>query len=797
MSPIPMVSDKQKLIRQPKPIDALWGAFITILKKIRKVMTSIIVWLVGLLFIGLGIWIIMLRFEGFLDRHWPHAMLVGQMTVNGQENKGYAELLRARFDYHFRRPIAVPAETGFLEVLTLDTPELFQRGKIEEDLQNMNIEVGGIDVGYFVRIANKFLQPDRWSIEGDFQIKPDRALLALRMMRGRRLIRTWYLERLGDTEKEKPILLEHLIDDAIFQLAYDFANKEDNNPDIAKWCDLLPIPEGFTSPKAVAAYFEARAALGRYYDQGSWTDLDLAIERLRFLRRQRPEFWNGLQMLAIALAERRDEADAIHVYEQLLQLLPSNTKDPENERRRHAIRLLKAIATTKLYTPASAHAAIFELEQLYAAFEAKTKALKPIKHQDKTIDKQSDNQLAAYTTYIEMKSHAATQIAYTYALYLSYVSRHQIAKMFGVKEAPEGLRIKSNEDIVILNDPDYRDTDQAKDIVIETIQKTAALHLQWIEKAEDCKIEFDKYGETLNGGKRRKKELAARLNLARGYAYLRMAEIENNTAEKNETIFNVTYDDLLKNSAERLLEAESDHANHYQVLQLLGQVYSEPRRDDGDPSIAEQYFERAIASNPTDYWGHLLLANLIYRRILNTGLDMESREAIQKGLALAKVAVARKEISGSAQLQKAKFLAAMLKIERDKTMRQELELRLDQSIEQAARFLPLVFGNEDVDLAWLRLIVKHRKIVEQTESIKHIESTSIQQEQVKQFEASKKDIVEQLEELIKNCESIEKRWIAQQRVFHVRSLKQKAIQLKRAMQTATPENLRTIHIDLI
>lgn len=85
-------------------------------------MASIIVWLVGFLFIGLGIWIIMLRSEEFLDKHWPHNMLVGQMTVDGEENKGYAELLRARFDYHFRRPVAILVETGFLEMLTLDTP---------------------------------------------------------------------------------------------------------------------------------------------------------------------------------------------------------------------------------------------------------------------------------------------------------------------------------------------------------------------------------------------------------------------------------------------------------------------------------------------------------------------------------------------------------------------------------------------------------------------------------------------------------------------------------------------------
>lgn len=755
-------------------------------------MASIIVWLVGFLFIGLGIWIIMLRSEEFLDKHWPHNMLVGQMTVDGQENKSYAELLRARFDYHFRRPVAIPVETGFLEVLTLDTPELFQRGEIKEDLRNMNIEVGGVDVGSLVRIANKFLKPDRWVIEGDIQIKPDRALLALRMMRGQRLIRTWYLERLGNTEEKKFILLEQLIDDAIFQLAYDFANTADKNKDMAKWRQLLPIKEGFSSPETVAAYFEARSELGRYYAQGSWPDLDLAIERLQFLRLHMPKFIEGLQMLGVALAERREEMDAIHVYEQLLLLLPSDEDNPQNERRRYAVRLLKASATSKLYTPASAHAAISELKELDAALATKTRQYEEDNGEKRVIP---NDDLA----YVEMRAHAAVQIAYTYALYLSYVGRHQVAKMFGAQDAPEDLRIKSNEDIDILNNP-QRETKRARRIVVDSIRSVEEAHKQWIEKAEKLKNLFDQYGEILDGGKRRKKELAARLNLARGYAYYQMAEIENSSADNAASIFKMTYIELLKKSAEKLLDAENDHANHYQVLQLLGQVYSEPRRIDGNSSISEQYYERAIAAKPSDYWGHVLLANLIYRRAVNAGLDLESREAIQRGLHQSETAVHIKKTSGSAQLIQAKFLNAMLEIERDKGKRQELMLRLDHSIAQAARFLPLVFGEEDVDLSWVRLIAAARRLGDQMEAIEH-ESTDPSspewQKQVSRFEKSRKEILDSLERLITNCKDIENRWIAHQRVFHVVRLKQNAIHLRDVMGNATLDNWRKIHIDLI
>ena len=99
---------------------------ITFLKRTRRLMASIVAWLIGLLFLGVGCWILMLRFEGLVDRISPHNMTIGQMTVDGTESKAYAELLRARFDYHFRRPVAITRETGFLEMASLDAPDLFQ-----------------------------------------------------------------------------------------------------------------------------------------------------------------------------------------------------------------------------------------------------------------------------------------------------------------------------------------------------------------------------------------------------------------------------------------------------------------------------------------------------------------------------------------------------------------------------------------------------------------------------------------------------------------------------------------------
>ena len=204
-------------------------------------MASVVIWLIGLAFVGIGIWILALRFEGLVDTISPHSISIGQITVDGSDSKAYAELLRARFDHHFRRPLAVSSETGFLEAVALDTPELFQQREMPGALENVTVEVSGVDVAKFLQFINKVVRPGQWILEGDFQAQPGRTLLALRLSRGQRLIRTWYLERRAPAV-DKATSIEQLVDDAIFQIVYDFGNHADENADLKKWRGVVPVP---------------------------------------------------------------------------------------------------------------------------------------------------------------------------------------------------------------------------------------------------------------------------------------------------------------------------------------------------------------------------------------------------------------------------------------------------------------------------------------------------------------------------------------------------------------------------
>lgn len=766
---------------------------IVLLKRTKELMASIVVWLIGLLFLGIGSWILLLRFEGLIDLIRPHNMLIGQMTIDGKESKGHAELLRARFDHHFRHPVAIPRETGFLEVLTLDTPGLFRQKSIEGPLKKMTVEVSGVDVGYLLQLVNQLAKPDQWVVEGDFQIKSDRALLALRMRRGQRLIRTWYLERSGNTDEDKSMLLERLIDDAIFQLAYDFGNKAEQDEDLQKWRRVLPAPTSFPSRTAVAAYYEGRGALGRYYAQGDWRDLDLALGHLRALRGQMPEYADGLQLLGMALAEKRNEAEAIHVYEQLqLLLVPAGVDRDQlsshQKLRLSSIELLKATATAKLYTWRSTHEALSELLLLDGNL---------IKELAKTCPKkENEANIKDCAANLELHAQAAIQLAYTYALYLSYIRHVTVADIFGDSDAPESVRIFDTAKLKTLR---VGPPEAAKQIVRQVMKKVAGEHRRWIDVALEKQAELEQQWNKLADGKRRKAELISRLNLALGYAHYRMAELENSDTSKGELVFGQAYEKLLGKAAMELRKAEAAHPNHYQVLQFLGLVYSEPRRKDGNLSIAEQYFERAILANPSDYYGHALLAGILLRRVANMGLGMASRATIERGLAEVEAAVLRREISANTQLLRAHFLIMLLEIERDKIKRRDLRVNLEQSINQAARFLPHAFGRPDVDLTWVRIVADTRRLGKEPEAITPPQNRTVDLKQQKQsrFLKSKQKLMKLTDELIKDCSTLEKRWVAHQRIVHIKKLGQRVRKLREEIENATLENWREIQVEFL
>ncbi len=753
------------------PCEGLRKDPIGALKKGRRLMASILTWLIGFLFLGIGLWILLLRFEGLADWFRPHSISIGHMFVDGQENRGYAELLRARFDHHFRRADAIPKETGFLEMASLDLPGLFEQKESDGTLEQMSVNVSGVDVTKVVQFFNQLAKPDQWIVEGDFQTQTGRALLAMRLSRGDRVIRTWYLERSGDTSRDKSILLEQLTDDAIFQLVYDFSNNSESDRDLRKWRKVIPAPTSFPNPAAVAAYYEGQGSLGRYYAHGKWADLDMALDRLQTLRAQMPEYADGLRLLAMALAEKRNDTEAIHVYEQLRSVLLANDDwsklDTLARRGVLSTDLLKATARINLNVWQSTHQAIAELVSLMTTLRS-----------DSSASLSSEDQAA----YGELRAQTAVQLAYAYASYLDYVRLYPVADMFGAAEAPTELRVSEDAELQVLRDGP---PEEAKAIVRRVMQGAAREHAKWIKMARQEQGNLESQWQLLSDWERRKSDLASRLELTSGYASYHMAELERRDAKAADTIFGQTFRERLKEAGEALRKADAAHPNHYVVLQLLGLVHSDPRLESTDLSISEQYLERAVQANPSDGNGHELLAAMKLRRVANIGIDLPARSIVEEGLKKARKAVSFRDTSGNAHLLRAKLQAVLVELEQNETARGELRKELEQYIDQADRFLPRPFGRPDVDLSWVRILAAMRNVANRSQTAAQPGSHS------------KSEILAMIDQLIADCNLIEARWVADQRIFQVQALHQRASRLRKEIEQATDENWQTIHIPFL
>jgi hypothetical protein len=278
-----------------------------------------------------------------------------------------------------------------------------------------------------------------------------------------------------------------------------------------------------------------------------------------------------------------------------------------------------------------------------------------------------------------------------------------------------------------------------------------------------------------------------------------MAELERHDAGPGETVFGETFETRLEDASKALRRADAAHPNHYLVLQLLGLVYSEPRRGGMYLSIAEQYFERAIRANPSDYYGHELLAGLVLRRVANIGVDLASRATIEQGLAAAQAAVVRREISGTAHLLRAQFQTMLLEIERNDERRRELRAGLDQYIEQADRFLPRAFGRPDVDLTWVRIVAAARRLGEDAGAPASAANAGngLEPRRLQRFRQSRDALMAMVDELIADCDRLEERWVAFQRVYQIRGLGQRTRRFRAQIEKATLENWRDIQIPFL
>ena len=96
----------------------------------------------------------------------------------------------------------------------------------------------------------------------------------------------------------------------------------------------------------------------------------------------------------------------------------------------------------------------------------------------------------------------------------------------------------------------------------------------------------------------------------------------------------------------------------------------------------------------------------------------------------------------------------------------------------------------------MRVVAATRRLGEEAEDVKSppTKPEEFEQKKVQRFRISKGELEKRVDELIQDCSTLEERWVAHQRVFHIKSLGKRAGRLRNEIEKATLENWREIQI---
>ena len=309
-------------------------------------------------------------------------------------------------------------------------------------------------------------------------------------------------------------------------------------------------------------------------------------------------------LLSQALAENRQEREAIEVYDRAIRLL---SQDPHSdERRSFEARFLKASSLLHCYRWSDVVEATSEFRKLAQDFKARTTS-KPGDKGKLSVEQKAQLDDWRQNRYMLARTYAETAHCLGHLLVLMPKDRsiwadflpEPFVSLFGDQVA-EGIR-----------DPDgladRRKLHADRLYALSQEQHKMARQIDPIYKQEwKADLNARDYSEV------------------RGYAQFRHAEwlpAKDDKAFKEEC-----------NQAVRSLQdAELRKPRHYALLQNIGMIYLSRRFDSPGANLeqAERYYSRSIELKPGDYLGHGQLALVGLRRALQATDQSARNEAIK------------------------------------------------------------------------------------------------------------------------------------------------------------------------
>lgn len=463
-------------------------------------------------------------------------------------------------------------------------------------LEQLDIKVGNVEINTAFAAFKSFFAPPSYELVAEGV----GTSISVKLMLGRRQLNSWRFDgapvdagQSGEpTAATKAAARAQLLEDAVFRIMFDLWRGA--GPGVFKQAETMTE---FKSEKALEAYLRGTNYLLFYLRNREHGHLTRAIEQLRILRWEQPTFKEGLDLLALALAEDRRETEAIEIYDYLLggvdplncDSLLDKTKSLDSRTALAQQEINRAAARFREYSAQSGVTAIEHLTVLAACLDKVVQQTDP----KKTLEKAQWASLQAY-------AHA----------HMADVFGHFLTYLFPGDGSPG-----ENADVpqTLLELPGDTTWDSAKwdDVRTAILDK----HNESLRSARQFRDSAKSYWSVDSDNARHRSEydgLNRLISSAKGYTIYLNARWQETAFEDNKPV-RKAFVDACHQAIAALRDADNSQPNHYTVLQNLATVYSDPVFDPEGVHLdtAERLYDRSLTLTSNDYFGTQQVAELM------------------------------------------------------------------------------------------------------------------------------------------------------------------------------------------
>jgi len=581
---------------------------------------------------------------------------IGKFVDLKDPAKDQAPYLLARAQ-ELSRPVPLDA------LYEVKVPPLISNFGARDDLKfldDVKINIQGVDLPAVIRNLYAALPDDQPVVSATPEIGADTdtgSAARLQWKPPSGATRSWLLR--SELPPTDPKATKQIVDQAIYRMVYYMYYDPDGLRYSGKNLGVT-----FSSARALEAYYAGQERLMSYQrtvgskdaegkDLGGMS-LDEAERQFRILYQEMPHFIDGLMLLGVTLSEKRNEREAIVVYERVTQQLQARPQplDSENQKTLMQAKLFKATAQRKLFRWQDNHEALMLLQRLEQDIRALLPPLPVVLEQPPAAPGQQPAAPAplAMTAdqfeYMKIFVSVLAERAHGIGLDLILLNEREFLRALTSNPVPDVVSNERKAELAALQHRlnttadaalEQAKTDRAAAFPA-VIQEIYQHHVGAVRGAEYL---LARIGRTDDAWKRARERFVSDLRNAEGYAQYRRAQV-----------LEINDDDFRNRCSEAISKLNEAHAvrqNEYSILLNLGLVHGDPRCDPEGKTVetARGFFERSTAIKPKDFYGHQQLATLAIRQAHAWGLEFTDADFMARAVKEADAARLLRPESGT------------------------------------------------------------------------------------------------------------------------------------------------------